>query len=1006
MSWRRAALMLVALALFARVASAERLPIRAYSVADGLAHNEVNKIVRDSRGLLWFATSDGLSRFDGYSFVTFGVEQGLPHPVVNDVIETRSGDLWVATNGGLVRFDPAGTPMFTPFVAEDTDRYASSILNLLEDRDGTIWCGAVKGLYRFDAKRRQLAAVDIGTPPTTPLYQRTVNALVQDQNGVLWIATPSGIYRRSNDGRVAHYGLESLPDVFIHDLLIDHAGRIWAASRHAGIFRLDVDKSGAPSVVEAYNEKNGLPSNWVFQLHESRDHHLWVGTNHGVADVSGESDGGARLQSYSTRNGLTFQEITAITEDASGNLWLGTNTAGAMKVTRNGFTTFGEQDGLAAALGVFEDGAGHVCVRGSTPGDPNAVLSFGCFNGSRFEAFTPGVPFDFGWVFEEVTIRAPDGHWWVGSGKGLFHYPALASFADIRTARPLAMFATKDGVQGPQPYRLFADSRGDVWISSGSLPEALARWDRATNRVIAFSGTPGLASLTNELPRSFAEDAAGNIWIGLNTGVARYRDNAFTFFTASDGIPSGNVVDMLRDRANRLWLASARAGLIRVEDPTAAKPTFTVYSTANGLSSNHTDVLVEDGNGRIYVATGRGVDQITPETGGIRHYTTADGLVPGTINTALRDSTGALWFGNHRGLSKLQPTFADSSPAPSILITGLTVGGEPWRVSAIGASQLDLPDLASDRHQLQIDFVALGSTPGEVLRYQYMLEGTDKVWSPAAEHRRVTYASLAPGSYRFLVRAVNADGATSPSPAAITFVVLRPIWQRSWFLALAALVLGASAYGVHRYRLAHALELERVRAHIADDLHDDIGANLTKISILSEVAKREQGSDNGDASPLGSIARISRESVTALSDIVWAVNPQRDSLRDVIRRMRLHAEETCDPRDISLEFRTPDVETAMKLGADTRRDLYLIFKEAVTNAARHSGCTKMQVVLAQERRALSLTVRDNGRGFEPSDVQDGNGVISMQRRARARGANLEILSSVSEGTTVSVTIPL
>jgi len=300
----------------------------------------------------------------------------------------------------------------------------------------------------------------------------------------------------------------------------------------------------------------------------------------------------------------------------------------------------------------------------------------------------------------------------------------------------------------------------------------------------------------------------------------------------------------------------------------------------------------------------------------------------------------------------------------------------------------------------------LSYAPGEVLRYQYRLEGSDADWGALTEHRTVTYANLAPGRYRFAVHAINSDGLASPSPATMTFTVLPPIWKRWWFLLSAAAALSMTLFAADRYRVRRLLEVANIRARIATDLHDDIGANLTRIAVLSEVVRRQ--ADGGDAAregQLSSIARISRESVAAMGDIVWAINPQRDTLLDVVRRMREHAEEVCLPRNVDLSFRSPGGEVSSKLGIDIRRDAYLIFKEAVNNALRHSGCGRLEITIADEGGMLELTIRDNGRGFDPSGDGGGNGLVNMRRRAEAHGGTLVIESRAGNGTAVALRMP-
>jgi signal transduction histidine kinase len=347
------------------------------------------------------------------------------------------------------------------------------------------------------------------------------------------------------------------------------------------------------------------------------------------------------------------------------------------------------------------------------------------------------------------------------------------------------------------------------------------------------------------------------------------------------------------------------------------------------------------------------------------------------------------------------------------------IDGVSEPLSAIGEQEVSLADLAPDQDQVQIDFVGLGFGSGDVLRYQYRLHGADADWSALSEQRSVTYASLAPGRYTFVVRAVTADGIVSAQSAAMTFAILRPVWQRAWFVALALLMLGMMTYALHRYRIARLLDMANMRTRIATDLHDDIGANLTRIALLSQVATQTSlavrpmsGLSQGvldiaaESGPLASIARIARESVSSMSDIVWAINPARETLLDLTRRMRQHADEIFTLRNIELRFDAPEARPDLRLGVDVRRDVLLIFKESVNNAARHAGCTRVEIDFRVERSRLLLRVADNGAGFDTSLESEGQGLMSMKRRARRLKGTLDLRSANGLGTTVTLTIPL
>ena len=292
------------------------------------------------------------------------------------------------------------------------------------------------------------------------------------------------------------------------------------------------------------------------------------------------------------------------------------------------------------------------------------------------------------------------------------------------------------------------------------------------------------------------------------------------------------------------------------------------------------------------------------------------------------------------------------------------------------------------------------------LRYQYQLSGVDSGWSALTDQRTVNYASLSPGRYRFLVRAVNPRGLSSEQPASVDFSILPPIWRRWWFVTLAGLVIGSAVYLLYRYSVVQLLELERVRTHIATDLHDDIGASLSQIAVLSEVARRQVGGTAPASQPLSTIASTSRELVDSMSDIVWAINPHRDNLADLAQRMRRFASDLFTANDIDFCFNACDPERTVKLDADTRRQVFLIFKESIHNIVRHSACSRVEVDLHMDRHVLALILNDDGKGFDAAQACRGHGLTSMTQRAKSLGAVFEVTSQPGRGTIVSLTVPL
>jgi signal transduction histidine kinase len=485
-------------------------------------------------------------------------------------------------------------------------------------------------------------------------------------------------------------------------------------------------------------------------------------------------------------------------------------------------------------------------------------------------------------------------------------------------------------------------------------------------------------------------------------------------FTPADGLPAGSIWDLHFDRQGRLWVATTEGGAARVDRPEAEHPHFATYTTDSGLSSNQVQAITEDLFGRIYVLTDRGADRIDPNSGWMKHYTQADGLVNSSHwGTAFRDRSGNLWFGTSEGLTRLTPKPERGDTPPPVRISGIRVRGVTYSVSETGQTVFAPLVLRPDLNQIQIDFAGVNFGAGDVPRYQYKLEGADPDWSGLTDQRTVNYAMLSPGRYRFVVRTVNWKGIASVEPAALEFRILAPFWQRWWFLMLLAAAAASLIYWLHRVRVARLLELERIRSRIATDLHDDIGASLSQIAVLSEVVRLElAGGDHEAEKLLMRIAGVSRELVDSMSEIVWAVNPHKDRVRDLAQHMREFAGDVLAAGDIEFEFRAGDAIWDIRLGMDARRQIFLIFKECLHNVVRHSGCTRVEAGLEKQGDLLVMRVSDNGRGFHVpvesgnSPSTHGHGLENMVTRARNVGGELEVRPVESEGVTVILRVPL
>jgi ligand-binding sensor domain-containing protein len=382
------------------------------------------------------------------------------------------------------------------------------------------------------------------------------------------------------------------------------------------------------------------------------------------------------------------------------------------------------------------------------------------FEKGTFDSKSINLPDSAMLIYASTGVLLDERDVWALTENGLYRFDA----GDLQT--PVKIYRRADGLKGDSLFCGFKDSKGNLWFSTRKTGDfdGLSRFDKRTQKFHSFSTAEGFPN--GKSPSSFAEDRSGNLWFGFyDGGLARYSDGRFTDFSNSENLPSGGIFGLLVDKKNRLWLASSGGGVAVVEDLQADKLSFQRITTEQGLASENARCLTEDSAGNIYVGTVRGIDRITPETGQIRHFSTSDGLSGDFVSVAFRDKSGMLWFGTSNGLSKIEPQADFAQSAPEIFIGGLQIAGVRYAVSGFGQKEIAGISVGAAENNLEINFLSVGAA--ENARFQYKLEDSEneQEWSAATEKNSINLARLAPGTYKFSVRAVNSAGMTSEIPA-------------------------------------------------------------------------------------------------------------------------------------------------------------------------------------------------------------------------------------------------
>jgi len=547
-----------------------------------------------------------------------------------------------------------------------------------------------------------------------------------------------------------------------------------------------------------------------------------------------------------------------------------------------------------------------------------------------------------------------------------------------------------------------------VWYSEGNRILLLDPGRRAP-LVRMFGVHEGIPS-EQAYVRALAADRHGNIWAGgFGTSVARLdadsiSHGSFRPFPLPEKDLARRIASIREDRDGRVWIASELNGVIICDHGNVER-----RSIKDGLPSNIVTSVTEDNAGRVWVSTGVGLAYLDSVRSTVFHR--KRDLADTYVFCSGKTKNGRLWFVTMDGLVVYNPSDDDRHEVlSSPLITTFRVNGEDLAV----ASGLNL---SHDRNHVEIGFVAISFRDQNDVRYQYRMSGINPDWRPSGTIRAVTYAAMPPGDYRFEIRAIDARGVPSPHTTSLHFSVVPPIWRTWWFGTLALVVLLGVAGGTVRYieitRLRRqlraleqqqALDLERLR--ISRDMHDEVGSTLTEISIMSELTKREIGNGVATEVHLQKISDRSREVVDSISQIIWAINPKNDHLENLAAYLRVYASQYFAHSTIHCRVEFPDVLPDSRLAAESRRNIFLIVKEALHNVVKHSCVTAVDVRMTVEEQAILIVIGDNGKGLSLRDgTGEGIGLHSMKKRAEDIGGTIAFESNQPTGTRVSLRIP-
>ena len=966
---------------------------------------KVYAIFRDHAGALWFGTSKGLYKYDGYEVHVFEIaapkyEGGRP---VTSILQYSDNALLLGTWKGLWIFD-LSSERAAPF-AGTTAFGDGRITSVVQDPRPVLWIGTMSGgVYSFD---RRSGAVR-GFSTADGLCSNEVNHVSIDRSGTLWVGTRRGLNSLDpNTGRISRFrsdpgNAHSLSSDEVNVVHEDGHGTLWVGT-HNGLNAVD----RLTGRVQRYVLLPGV-QNEILAIADDPSGRLLFGVS-GAGLFTGTNGAFARqAPAAAGGKGVSNPYLTALCVDPASSekellLWIGARDGGIDKIRmmRNPFMNLSRNDawplvGTGAVLSLHEDGR-HILWVGLWGGGLNALSMRGgrYVRVARFSSDRGDLS---GLPDNNVTSLCEDrtGAMWAGTYNGLaVLHPGERRFTVFRHTGGDSASLPSGNIS-----KVFEDRSGRIWVGTTAGLSLLIRG--SPDHFENFLHRPLDAHMHGRwiggnIVSDITEDPSGHIWAAMyGGGVNRIEDDGhttrFLYPSDPDGTHENWVSAIQAGRDGVLFLHSA-AGFLRLDPSTGALTRVPISE----LDETHVFDMFDDRRGFRWIATNVGLVRLDLRTGEYRRYDASLGMPFNELTSQFcATGDGRLLVGALNGFTEFRPdSMATASPAPPVVITGFSIFDRSMPASLYTAPEVRL---SYDQNFISLTFAALDFSDSRRNSYAYRMSGLDTGWVFAGHRNYAIYTNIDPGEYVFQVRGSNSEQVWNDAGASIRITVAPPYWRTWWFRSAAAAALLALVYAAYAYRMRHVLQLERLRLRIANDLHDDVGSNLSAIAIISRTARRSPGLSRSTRDRIGEIYTTAVLTSESMKDLVWLIKPENDSLDDLCVRMKETASVLLG--DTAYAFRAPKAVEKRVIPLDFKRNVFLAFKEVITNVARHAAPSGVDIGISLEHDLFAFTVRDDGRGFAVDEVPRGNGLASLQRRADAIGGTCAIESEPGRGTTV------
>lgn len=1023
---------------------------RNLTIENGLSQSTVLNIIQDKKGFMWFGTANGLNKYDGYSFKVYtniiSDTTSISDNLISALYEDSEGYIWIGTGKGILnKFDRKSEIFFHyksdfdinkieklednfykyPIIYSRNDN--KTITTITEDNKGNLWIGTWGcGVIKLNKKSGKFSLFVHQVGDSTSISFNRIKQILIDHSGKIWVATFGGglnlVFEEGKKTKFLHFLKNdndnfSLSSNLINSIYEDTNKNLWIAT-YNGLNKLNADKnyfkkSRTHFTHYLYSRNvNSLNNNIVMAVTSDNKGNLWIGTFGGGLDKLNLAEN--NFVNYKNDpfnpNSLVDNKIISLYTDKSNIIWIGTYLGKGISIARESTEKFSTLKYNATESKGLNDN-----IVWSIYEDKAAILWIGTNNGglNRYDRKTGKIsyftnsPNNIHNLSGNQVRAIVEDKWrnlWIGTyNNGLNVY--INSTKTFKYYKHNSL--DQNSISSNQIQSLYFDSYSTLWI--GTFGGGLCRTKINENswkenlKFTVYKNLPNdSTSISDNRVYTIHEDSKSIMWVGTFGGINKLNKQTgqfiryYNIIDDKSSLTDNRVLIITEDKNGFLWIGTYGGGLNKF-DKTTGK--FTGYTKFNDVRIDIVYGIVEDEKGFLWISTDNGLLKLNPETEAFNHYNIHDGLQSMEFSGGayFRNKKGEVFFGGINGVNYFFPdSVKNNLYVPPIAITGFKVFNKPIK------GEVDNYNLTYDKNFFTLEFAALDYMDPADNHFAYKLEGFDREWHyVGGSERYASYMNLKPGEYTFKVKGSNSDGIWNDKGAFVKLLVLPPFWKTWWFILISILALCGLISSIIIIKVKSLLSLERLKTKLASNLHDDVGAGLTEVSILSELVVSEVGSiSDSSIMKLNKISEISRLLIDKMSDIVWFVNPKRDSLHDLILRLKDSYSDFLSYTGISFKTNNIDVLENIKLPMEYRQNLYLIFKEGINNSIKHSQCKKIMLNANLNGRLLEITLKDDGQGINKNVNSLGNGMNTMLTRAKTIGGNITFNSIPDGGTSI------